>query len=68
MLHIFNARGFSNQNIYYFKSQMRNVTSNVAILTRLFDGTLKAVAFEWFKKLEPRFIQSWNDMGKLFLM
>nr|ABD63170.1 hypothetical protein 20.t00022 [Asparagus officinalis] len=31
---------------------------NDAILTRMFIGTLKGVAFEWFRKLEPGSITS----------
>jgi len=40
-LHTFDGKGWSNQNIYYFKSQTENVVSNDAIMARLFIGTLK---------------------------
>jgi hypothetical protein len=36
-------------------------------MTRLFVGTLKGVAFEWFRKLESGSIKSWIDLEKLFL-
>ena len=50
-LQAFEGKGSPNQHIYYFKSQTRNVVSNDAILARLFIGTLKGIAFEWFMKL-----------------
>ncbi|ONK61137.1 uncharacterized protein A4U43_C08F26620 [Asparagus officinalis] len=54
-------------HIYYFKSQTRDVVANDAILTRLFIGTLKGVAFEWFMKLPAGSIQKWVDLERLFL-
>lgn len=36
-------------------------------MTRLFIGTLKGVAFEWFRKLEPCSIKAWADVERLFL-
>ena len=39
-----------NQHIYYFRSQTGNVVSNDAIMARLFIGTLKGIAFEFFGK------------------
>ena len=56
-----------NQHIYYFKSQMGNVVDNDAILARLFIGTLKGLAFEWFMKLPKGSIKTWGDLEKLFL-
>jgi len=50
-LHTFDGKGSPNQHIYYFKFQTGNVVSNNAIMARLFIGTLKRVAFEWFMKL-----------------
>ena len=47
-LHTFNGKRSPNQHIYYFKFQTGNVVSNNAIMTRLFIGTFKEVAFEWF--------------------
>ena len=55
------------EHIYYFKSQTGNVVSNDAILARLFIGTLKGVAFEWFMKLPAGSIKKWVDLEKLFL-
>jgi len=50
-LQAFDGKGSPNQHIYYFKSQTGNVVDNDAILARLFIGTLKGLAFEWFMKL-----------------
>jgi len=33
----------------------------------LFIGTLKGLAFEWFKKLLEDSIKNWGDLEKLFL-
>ena len=66
ILHTFDGKGSSNQHIY-FKSQTGNVVSNDAIMARLFIGTLKGVAFEWFMKLHAGSIKTWADLEKLFL-
>jgi len=66
-LHTFDGKGLPNQYISYFKSQIRNVVSNDAIIARLFISTLKGVAFEWFMKLSAGLIKTWNDLEKLFL-
>jgi len=66
-LHTFNGKISSNQHIYYFKSQTGNVLSNDTIMARLFIGTLKRVAFEWFMKLPMSSIKKWPDLEKLFL-
>ena len=63
----FDGKGSPNQHIYYFKSQTRNVVDNDAILARLFIGTLKGLAFEWFMKLPEGSIKNWGDLEKLFL-
>ena len=39
-----------------------------AVLTRLFIGTLKGIAFEWFMKLPEGSIKNWGDLEKLFLI
>ena len=44
-----------------------NIVSNDAIMARLFIGTLKRVAFEWFMKLPVGSIKTWADLKKLFL-
>jgi len=66
-LQVFDGKEPSNQHIYYFKSQTRNVVDNDAILARLFIGTLKGLAFEWFMKLIEDSIKNWGDLEKLFL-
>jgi len=63
----FNGEGSPTQHIHYFKSQTGNVVSNDAILARLFIGTLKGIAFEWFMKLPEGSIKNWGDLEKLFL-
>ena len=50
-LYAFDGKGSPNQHIYYFKSQIGNVVSNDAIMTRLFISTLKEFTFEWLMKL-----------------
>lgn len=53
-----NGKGSPNQHIYYFKSQTGNVVASNTILRRLFIGTLKGVAFKWFRKLPQGAIKS----------
>jgi len=50
-LQAFDGKESPNQHIYYFKSQTKNIVDNDDILARLFIGTLKGLAFEWFMKL-----------------
>jgi len=66
-LQAFNGKESPNQHIYYFKSQTGNVVTNDAILVRLFIGTVKGLAFEWFMKLPKGSIKNWGDLEKLFL-
>ena len=66
-LQAFDGKGSPNQHIYYFKPQTGNVVANDAILARLFIGTLKVLAFEWFMKLPEDSIKNWGDLEKLFL-
>ena len=40
---------------------------NDAIVARLFIGTLKGIAFEWFMKLPTGSIKTWANLEKLFL-
>jgi len=47
-LHTYDGKSSLNQHIYYFRSQTGNVIDNDAIMARLFIGTLKGVAFDWF--------------------
>jgi len=64
-LHTFNSKGSPN-HIYYFKSQTRKVVLNDAIMVRLFIGTLKGVAFEWFMKLPASSIKTWAASRNCF--
>ena len=66
-LHTFDSKGSPNQHICYFKSQTVNVVLNYAIMTRLFIGTLKGIAFEWFMKFHAGSIKTLADLEKLFL-
>ena len=44
-----------------------NVVGNDAIMARLFIGTLKGVAFNWFRSLPANSINSWLDLETRFL-
>jgi len=44
----YDGKSSPNQHIYYFRSQTDNVVGNDTIMARLFIGTLKGVAFDWF--------------------
>jgi len=43
------------------------VIDNDAIMARLFIGTLKGVAFDWFRSLPSDSINSWVDLETWFL-
>ena len=66
-LHTYDGKNSPNQHIYYFRSQTGNVIDNNAIMARLFIGTLKGVAFYWFRSLPPGSINSWIDLETRFL-
>ena len=66
-LHMYDGKGSPNQHIYYFRSQTGNVIDNDVIMARLFIGTLKGVAFYWFRSLPSGSINSWVDLETLFL-
>jgi len=66
-LHTNDGKSLTNQHIYYFRSQTGNVIDNDAIMARLFIGTLKGVAFDWFRSFPPGSINSWFDLETRFL-
>jgi len=66
-LHTYGGKISPNWHIYYFWSQTDNVIDNDAIMTRLFIGTLKGVAFDWFRSLPAGSINSWVDLETRFL-
>src|SRR4051812_23070695 len=66
-LHSFDGTQLASQHIYHFKSLTGSVSNNEAMTTRLFLGTLQGVAFEWFKRLKPGCIKSWQDLEPKFL-
>ncbi|MBZ2164352.1 retrotransposon gag domain-containing protein, partial [Alteromonas stellipolaris] len=43
------------------------MVGNDPIMTRLFIGTLKGAAFDWFRSLPPNSINTWADLENLFL-
>ena len=66
-LYSYDDKSSPNQHIYYFRSQIGNVIDNDAIMARLFIGTLKVVAFDWFRSLPNDSINSWVDLETRFL-
>jgi len=66
-LHTYDDKGSPNQHIYYFRSQTGNVIDNNAIMARLFIGTLKGVASDWFRSLPSGSINSWVNLETRFL-
>jgi len=57
-LHTYDDKSSQNQHIYYFRSKIDNVIDNDVIMTRLFIGPLKGVAFDWFRSLPNSSINS----------
>ena len=66
-LHTYDGKSSPSQHIYYFRSQTGNVIDNNASMARLFIGTLKGVAFDWFRSLPPGSITSWINLETQFL-
>jgi len=62
MLHTYDDKSSPNQHIYYFRSQTGNVINIDAIMARVFIGTLKEVAFDWFRSLPSGSINSLIDL------
>jgi len=50
-LHTYDGKSSPNQHIYFFRSQTGNCIDHDVVMTRLFIGTLKGVAFDWFMSL-----------------
>jgi len=66
-LHTYDGKSSPNHHIYYFQSQTGNIIDNIAIMARLFMGTLKGVPFDWFRSLPSGSINSWIDLKTQFL-
>lgn len=66
-LHKFTGKGSPSQHIYYFRSQMGNIATNDALLTRFFVVSLQGLAFDWFMKLQSGSIKTFNDLESFFL-
>jgi len=66
-LHMHDGKSSPNRPIYYFWSQTSNLIDNDAVMARLFIGTLKGVAFDWFRSLPTGSINSWIDLKTRFL-
>ena len=62
MLHTYDGNSSPNQHIYYFQSQTDNIIENNVIMTRLFIGILKGIAFDWFRSLPVNSINFWVDL------
>jgi len=66
-LQTYDDKSSPNQHIYYFRSQTGNIIDKDAIMAKLFIGTLKGVAFNWFRSLPPGSINFWIDLETQFL-
>jgi len=67
-LRTYDGKSSPNQYIYYFWSQTDNIIDNDAIMARVFIGTLKGVAFDWFRSLPNGSINSWVDFESSFFL
>lgn len=55
------------EHVYYYKSAMRLVTNDEAILRKAFSSTLADKALTWFTSLKRGTTDSWHTLEKLFL-
>lgn len=63
----YHGKSSPNQHIHHFYSLIENVMGNTVLMTRLFVGSLKEIALDWFRTLLVRSIKSWADLEGRFL-
>ena len=63
----FDGRGSPTQHLIYFKSHLGIISGNEPLMVRSFVGTLRAAAFDWYRRLKPGSITTWDDMESMFL-
>nr|ABD63092.1 Retrotransposon gag protein [Asparagus officinalis] len=60
-------KGSPTQHLIYFKSYLGVISSNEPLMVWSFFGTLRGPAFDWYRRLKPGKINSWEDLKSMFL-
>ncbi|PIN26241.1 hypothetical protein CDL12_01008 [Handroanthus impetiginosus] len=63
----FDGKGNPKQHVAHFIETCSNAGTNGDLLVKQFVRSLKGNAFDWFIKLEPESIDSWDQMEREFL-
>ena len=63
----FEGKGNPKQHIAHFIKTCNNASMDGDLLTKQFVHTLQGNAFNWYTNLEPKSIDSWEQMEKEFL-
>ena len=63
----FDGNGSPTQHLIYFKSHLGVISGNEPLMVRSFVGTLRGPAFDWYRRLKPGSINSWEDLESMFL-
>ena len=63
----FDGKGNPKQDITHFIETCNNAGTDGDLLTKQFVRTLRGNAFDWYTDLEPKSIESWEQMEREFL-
>ena len=63
----FDGKGNPKQDITHFIETCNNAGTDGDLLTKQFVRTLRGNAFDWYTDLEPKSIDSWEQMEREFL-
>ncbi|XP_075084998.1 uncharacterized protein LOC142168239 [Nicotiana tabacum] len=66
-LHQFDGKGNPRQHIAHFVETCSNAGTHGDLLVKQFVRSLKGNAFDWYIDLEPKSIDSWEQLEKAFL-
>ena len=63
----FNGKGNPKQHISHFVETCENIGTQGGLLVKQFVRSLKGNAFDWYTNLEPKSIDSWEQLEREFL-
>ena len=63
----FDGKGNPKQDITHFIETCNNAGTDGDLFTKQFVHTLRGNAFDWYTDLEPKSIDSWEQMEREFL-
>nr|ABD63109.1 hypothetical protein 18.t00005 [Asparagus officinalis] len=63
----FDGKGSPTQHLIYFKSHLGVISGNKPLKVRPFVSTIHRPTFDWYRRLKPGSVNSWDDMKSSFL-